>query len=482
MSYLDNVSDRLLDVRRRRQEQLQQQEQNVGAGNTQGMSPQVISAAQRRLESGGTQVGGQVTDNQHGPANVVGSVGGQAQQGGYQGELFNHVSGNIVNGGITQDRFNRVSQSMHPGAQGAGWTFEQAQPWQHTGLSYSEALAAENQGLTVRWNPYVQAYEAQGGAFTPGGGHEGFGQDQQGSLLPGDAAGNTTGSGTFGGGANEGGAGGGAGGAGGVGGGGATDSFGQGGSGQGAGFGFDAQYNETMNQIAAQQAQLRSQEEQQRRRLAEDAQLAQDEANRFREDSLTANTERMADSGLVHSGINIKAQQDIGEDYMRYTDEIARARSRGEEDLAQWLTQQRAELETLRGQAEAGRAEREAMRRAIEDMNRAINQTPAPTASGRYPIDMNLADGVVDRAGQGQWSSDANYFTDGNTLAKRIEDIFVNRNVPIFSHNETDAERLARIVREITEGTINPQTGEREFRTLDDVRASVDRIARQNNI
>ena len=247
-------------------------------------------------------------------------------------------------------------------------------------------------------------------------------------------------------------------------------------------WGFDPQYNETINQIEEQRAGLRSEEEVARRRMAEDRQLAEREASRLRDDSLEANIESMADRGLVHSGINIEAQQHIGEDYLRYTDEIQRAAARGEEDLARWLTQQRNRLQTAQGTAETQRAENEALRRELDDLNGAINATPEPTVAGRYPIDTEITDEARQLATQGNYGGDAAALADPNTLAQRIEAIFNNRNVSLIGHgDETDWQRLNRIAQEVGSGYID-ENGERQWRSLDDVRASVDRIARIQNI
>lgn len=238
-------------------------------------------------------------------------------------------------------------------------------------------------------------------------------------------------------------------------------------------WGFDPQYNETMNQIEEQRAGLRSEEELARRRMAEDRQTAEQEASRLRDDSLKANTESMADRGLVHSGINIEAQKDIGEDYLRYTDEIQRAAARGEEDLARWLTQQRNQLQTAQVAAEKQRAENEALRKELDDLNSAINATPEPTVAGRYSIDTEITDEARELATQGNYGGDVAALEDANTLAQRIENIFDNRNVSLIGHgDETDWQRLNRIVQEVASGQ----------RDLDDVRGSVDRIARIQNI
>lgn len=373
------------------------------------------------------------------------------------------------NPAITQSMYDRfMSQAAvanNPNNPSRNISYEDAQPWENAGLSYTQALAAENQGLTTRFNPLTGYYEAQGGQFQGGGGTEGFRDDQRQSLLGGDETTNDQAySGwTGGGGSANGGGGNGQGGAGGAGGQGA----------EGSGFGFDPQFNEQMNQINAQRAQLDSQEEQMRRRMAEDAQQAELQGRELRDDQLTANTERMADGGMVHSGINIQAQADIGEDYMKFNDQIQRARARGEEDLAQQLTGQRNQLMAQEGIARQERAAREAAERELKDMQDAIANTPMPTVAGRYELNIPIAEGVGQQHASGPHGNDAKFFDDPNRLANRIEAIFDNRNVSLVGHgNETDFQRLARIVQEVSSGK----------RDLNDVRNSVERLAGIQNI
>lgn len=238
-------------------------------------------------------------------------------------------------------------------------------------------------------------------------------------------------------------------------------------------FSFDAGYNEQMNQIREQEAALRSQEELQRRRMAEDRQSAVSEGERYRDDALKGNTESMADRGLVHSGINIEAQQDIGEDFIRYTDEIQKAFARGEEDLAQFLTQQRNQLEAQRTAAKRERAEKEAMRRELDSLNEAINSTPQPNVAGRYDIQVKISDKARELHEDSTARIDHRYLNDSNELAGRVEAIFNNRQVALAGlGHETDAQRLARITGEVARGE----------RTLDDVRGSVDALARRQYI
>jgi hypothetical protein len=231
------------------------------------------------------------------------------------------------------------------------------------------------------------------------------------------------------------------------------------------GFDFNPEYERAMNQIQAQEAQLRSEQELAQRRMNEDAQRNIRDINEWRDDSLEANTESMADRGLVHSGINIGQQAEIGEDYNKNLEQVNQALARGEEDLARHLAQQFNQLNLARQDAERYRAEAQAAIEEARSMHEAINATPQPTAAGRYPLDdIQITDQAMQNAG-----ADAQYFQDPNKLGSLIENIFDTRGVPIQSSAETDWERIARITEDVAAGR----------RGVDNVRDSVDRIARQ---
>lgn len=231
------------------------------------------------------------------------------------------------------------------------------------------------------------------------------------------------------------------------------------------GFDFQPEYERAMNNIRGQEAQLRSEQEINQRRMNEDAQRNIRDINEWRDDSLEANTESMADRGLVHSGINIGQQAEIGEEYTKNTEQVNQALARGEEDLARHLSQQFNQLNQARQDAERFRAEAQAAIEEARSMHEAINATPQPTASGRYPLDdIEITDQARQHAG-----ADSEYFQDPNQLGSLIENIFDTRGVPIQSSAETDWERIARITEDVAAGR----------RSTDNVRDSVDRIARQ---
>lgn len=234
-------------------------------------------------------------------------------------------------------------------------------------------------------------------------------------------------------------------------------------------FDYNPQYEAGMNNINQQRGNINSEGELQRRRMAEDAERQSAEAERQHGLAVESNTERMADGGLVHSGINIKAQADISENLVRFQDQISQAKARGEEDVARWMTGQMQQLQNMQQQLEQQRADAQ---RAIEEkraMEEAINKTPQPSPSGRYDLNQSITigDKAKENATKGDWIHDASFMDDPNRLAGRVEDIFTNRDVVIDSQNETAADRLARITDEVATGQ----------RTLDDVRRSVQRIA-----
>jgi len=234
-------------------------------------------------------------------------------------------------------------------------------------------------------------------------------------------------------------------------------------------FDFNPEYAAGMNQAGQMEANLRSQEELQNRRMAEDSQFAQQNANEFRDDSLEANTESMADRGLVYSGINIGQQAEIGEDYVKVSNEINKARARGEEDLARFLATQYNQIENYKTQLENARAREQEQAERDRALYEAINETPQPTAAGRYDLSYIRAN---DSARSQNTGEDLNALESGQTLAERVEAIFNNRNVPIASREETDAVRIKRIVEDVASGD----------RNLDDIRNSVDLIARNMNL
>jgi hypothetical protein len=97
---------------------------------------------------------------------------------------------------------------------------------------------------------------------------------------------------------------------------------------------FDPAYAEKMREIASRRAGLESGFGLNQFRLGEDFRGVQSELGRGREEAIKALTQRMADQGMLYSGMNIGEQGKIGEGYQRAMGDITQQQTRGSEDLS----------------------------------------------------------------------------------------------------------------------------------------------------
>lgn len=125
-------------------------------------------------------------------------------------------------------------------------------------------------------------------------------------------------------------------------------------------FRVDPNYEETLRRVNEGLAGLTSQEEQGKRRLDEDYASSMRQAGESHEQNIKALQERLANQGILRSGINVGEQGRYGQEYQKVQEGLGQAKSRGTEDMVRELTAQRQNLETERRLAESNRARSEA--------------------------------------------------------------------------------------------------------------------------
>lgn len=162
---------------------------------------------------------------------------------------------------------------------------------------------------------------------------------------------------------------------------------------------FNPVYAEAIRRANERLTKGKSEFDMSNQRLAEDWSQAKEGAGRWRDDTLKDWKYSTADQGIVHSGINIGQQGEIGQDYLRTMDDINQGKARGMEDLnrnwAEYQDQvnaQKREAEAqdqmyqnqiareqamAQAQAEASRQQQEAWQQQIDAMK------PKPDATGR---------------------------------------------------------------------------------------------------
>lgn len=214
---------------------------------------------------------------------------------------------------------------------------------------------------------------------------------------------------------------------------------------------FDAQYAPLYRQLDEQQGRLASDYNLQSGRLQMDADAMLRRLGQVRDNDLRANEERMADNGILRSGINVAQQGRIGQDYVGGVNDLEGNRSRSLSDLARILSDslsglnsQRESLMAQQGRDETmarlqeaeARAQAEAQQRYLQNL---LAQQPQPTPTGNY-----RPPGT-----SGQPAMDANY----------VRGMFNSYGVdPSFGANagESPDQRISRIVQELAGGrTVN---------------------------
>lgn len=125
-------------------------------------------------------------------------------------------------------------------------------------------------------------------------------------------------------------------------------------------FKFNPAYEETLRSVNERLAGLTSQEELGRRRIAEDYSTGMRQAGEGHEQNIKGLQERLANQGILRSGINVGEQGRLGTEYQKQQEALGQGQSRGIEDLVRGLTAQRQSLESERRLSESDRAREEA--------------------------------------------------------------------------------------------------------------------------
>lgn len=208
---------------------------------------------------------------------------------------------------------------------------------------------------------------------------------------------------------------------------------------------FNAQYAGLYRNLDTQQAQLQSDRSTYLNRLTSDYDVTAQEGERNQALARRLLQSRMADQGILRSGINVGAQGTLGEDYLRYMDELSRTKAQATTDVESetaralnGLNMQREQLMFQHARDEDIQAREDAMAKAqAEAMQAALDRLqasqPKPTPTGQLtrqqPTDTNLV-GVV-------------------------ENLFNQMGVPVAYQNgaqEAPSDRLNRIAYELESG------------------------------
>lgn len=175
-------------------------------------------------------------------------------------------------------------------------------------------------------------------------------------------------------------------------------------------FRFDPNYAERLRQLQGQFAGYDSQEELGNRRIGEDYLTAKRNASDTNTDTLKRLQEKLANSGIGRSGINIAAQGDIEGAYQKDLGALGTSTTRSLEDLQrglasgrQGLVDEKSSLDTARTRSESDyrveeerkKAEAEATSNALaqqkaqfEELKTKIleSQQPQPTPTGQLQL------------------------------------------------------------------------------------------------
>lgn len=208
---------------------------------------------------------------------------------------------------------------------------------------------------------------------------------------------------------------------------------------------FNAQYAGMYRNLDTQQAQTQADRSSYLNRLTSDYDTTMAESERNQALARRLLQARMADQGILRSGINVGEQGELGEEYLRHIDSLNRARTGGVEDVesstARALSQlnmQREQLMFNQARDEETRMREDAMAQAQAEAQQAALQRlqasqPKPTPTGQLVRPSN----------------------NGTTSA--VEDLFNRMGVPVEYQNgagngESAADRLSRITNELENG------------------------------
>lgn len=224
-------------------------------------------------------------------------------------------------------------------------------------------------------------------------------------------------------------------------------------------FDFNRNYEDTLDQLQRQRADLQQQNDLESQRLQEDYGRRFRDIRQQQQDAIALDAERMAGRGILRSGLAVKSAGDIGNQFGGLLDEQQRALSAALEDRTsrfsaadrgiqeqigraqEYLTRQQQMLEEQRARAAAAAAA--AQRAAFDAGNVADQQRPQlnvvrdnlgkyfvvdPTSMTRQSVDPNQLAGLSSqyKVNQVNSLSDANalfggdYATRANALARRL--------------------------------------------------------------
>lgn len=149
-------------------------------------------------------------------------------------------------------------------------------------------------------------------------------------------------------------------------------------------------YDAAMRRIQQAKSGIESERDSAFGRINEDRSRATESLAKWRDEMLKNNMQKFADQGLVHSGINIGEQAEIGEEYTDQTSALGQQFARIREDIERATTQRMQELANVQDaaerqrqydqiQADRERAMQEALASLQEDRMRIQPVEPAPS-------------------------------------------------------------------------------------------------------
>lgn len=159
---------------------------------------------------------------------------------------------------------------------------------------------------------------------------------------------------------------------------------------------FDAAYAPLYRQLDEQQGRLASNFQQDSGRLSNSTQAMQRRLEQLRDQNLRGNEERMADNGILRSGINVAQQGRIGQEFLGQTNDLQSQQAMGISDLSRSLSDALSGLNSQREGLMANQARDEMSSRLEEAQARAnaeaqqnylrnlLAQQPQPTGTGVY--------------------------------------------------------------------------------------------------
>lgn len=156
---------------------------------------------------------------------------------------------------------------------------------------------------------------------------------------------------------------------------------------------YDQQHEMGLRDITRRESEITSLEELARRRLLEDYGSGERDLNRVYGENLENLSQRMANQGILRSGINIQEQTDLGSTFGRQQEELTQGRARGEEDISRDVTGQMGQLTREKELLDYERTERvkqqeleRAQREAEAKANAALLKSLQPNKAGTIEL------------------------------------------------------------------------------------------------